>query len=229
MLAAALTSRRTTSPTVYSANDFSFGPIREVAIFFVGIFSTMVPALQWLEHNADDLHLRTPGQFYYASGVLSSVLDNAPTYVTFLKARAGELEKDEVAAVHRLLTERRGDRFIRFDEKELPSDRARGAAEAMIRYHEADVRAGKIQAEKLEVAFLIGLPSLSVYILAISAGSVFWGAVTYIGNGPNFMVKSIADAGGIRTPTFPEYIYKYSLPILIPVYVVVWAVFFLVR
>src|SRR4029450_6042279 len=83
----------------YVANDFTFGPIREVAILFVGIFSTMVPALQWLEHNAGKgpVQLRTPGHFYFASGTLSSVLDNAPTYLTFLQARLGQLDDAQIA------------------------------------------------------------------------------------------------------------------------------------
>ena len=61
--------------------------------------------------------------------------------------------------------------------------------------------------------------------MAISLGSVFFGACTYIGNGPNFMVKSIADSHGARTPSFTGYIVKYTLPILIPTYLLVWWVF----
>jgi len=95
----------------------------------------------------------------------------------------------------------------------------------MIKYHESDIQRGSVQREQIETAFLIGPPALNVFILAISAGSVFWGACTYIGNGPNFMVKSIAGSAGVATPSFLEYVYKYTLPILIPVYVVVWAVF----
>ena len=101
------------------------------------------------------------------------------------------------------------------------------AVAAMIKYHEDDVRRGNIDRNELEVAFLLGLPAWNIFIVAISAGSVFWGACTYIGNGPNFMVKSIAEAAGVETPGFLEYIYKYTLPVLIPVYVAVWAVFFL--
>jgi Na+/H+ antiporter NhaD/arsenite permease-like protein len=230
MIAAALISRRITKPMVYTANDFTFGPIKEVAILFVGIFSTMVPALQWLEHNAHEkIPVRTPGQFYYASGALSSVLDNAPTYLTFLKMRLAGLDRAEVDQAQAVLAKMKGQPVLRFDPAQLKSEHAVAAVDAMIRYHEEDVRKGEIQREQLEVAFLLGLPSWGVFIVAIGAGSVFWGACTYIGNGPNFMVKSIADAGGVKTPGFLEYIYKYTLPVLIPIYVVVWAVFFLAR
>lgn len=227
MLAAAVASRRLTRPGVYVANDFTFGPIKEVAILFVGIFSTMVPALQWLEHNAKErLPVHTPGHFYYASGALSSVLDNAPTYLTFLKMRLGELDHSEVDEAEAVLVGLRGKDELQFDPKQLRSERAVAAVRAMIKYHDDDVRRGTTTREELEVAFLLGLPALNVFIVAISAGSVFWGACTYIGNGPNFMVKSIADAAGVKTPGFLEYVYKYTLPVLIPIYVLVWLVFF---
>lgn len=226
MAAAALASRRITGSAIYQANDFSFGPIKEVAILFVGIFSTMVPALHWLEHNAEKMAIRTPGQFYYASGALSSVLDNAPTYLTFLKARLSELDPAEVDSVQRVLEAKKADKVISFSRNDFQSERSLAAAEAMLKYHESDIRRDRIQREELEVAFLIGLPGLNVFILAISAGSVFWGACTYIGNGPNFMVKSIADAAGVQTPSFLHYIYQYTLTILLPVYVAVWIIFF---
>jgi Na+/H+ antiporter NhaD/arsenite permease-like protein len=66
----------------------------------------------------------------------------------------------------------------------------------------------------------------AIYLVAISVGSVFWGAMTYIGNGPNFMVKAIAESAGVKMPPFFQYIYKYSLPFLLPVLVVVWLIFF---
>jgi Na+/H+ antiporter NhaD/arsenite permease-like protein len=227
MLAAAIVSRRVTGGSIYQANDFSFGPIREVAILFVGIFSTMVPALHWLEHNAEKLAIRTPGQFYYATGSLSAVLDNAPTYLTFLKLRLGELDSKDVDEVQRVLHSKRNDRYISLERHEFESDEAMGAAEAMLKYHEPEIRRGHMQREQLEVAFLIGSPAMNIFVLAISAGSVFWGACTYIGNGPNFMVKAIAETAGVRTPAFLEYVYKYALPILIPIYVMVWVIFFL--
>lgn len=226
MLAAAVASRRLTPPKVYTANDFAFGPIKEVAILFVGIFSTMVPALQWLEHNAQHLAVKTPGHFYFASGSLSSVLDNAPTYVTFLQTRIAGIDQEKVDEAEACIRKLRDQQFITFDPKQLSSDEARGAVEVMIKYHEDDVRRGTVTREQIQVGFLIGTPAWSIFIVAISAGSVFWGACTYIGNGPNFMVKSIADAAGVKTPGFVPYIYKYTLPILIPIYLLVWLVFF---
>lgn len=65
-----------------------------------------------------------------------------------------------------------------------------------------------------------------IYLRAISVAAVFFGAMTYIGNGPNFMVKSICERAGIRMPSFFTYIIKYSVPILIPIFILVWAIFF---
>ena len=109
----------------------------------------------------------------------------------------------------------------------MTSANARLAVEAMVRDHPEDVREGiPVEREdELKVAFLTGIPWLSRFIVAISAGSVFFGAMTYIGNGPNFMVKSIAEAGGVKTPGFVAYVVWYALPILLPVLIVVWAVF----
>ncbi|HUJ70697.1 MAG TPA: sodium:proton antiporter, partial [Verrucomicrobiae bacterium] len=59
------------------------------------------------------------------------------------------------------------------------------------------------------------------FVVAISLGAVFFGAVTYIGNGPNFMVKSIAESSGVECPSFFGYVFKYTLPILIPLFVLV--------
>lgn len=123
-------------------NGFTFGPIIEVALLFAGIFVTMVPALKLLEQNGSGLGLSRPWHFFLTSGALSSVLDNAPTYLTFLSAAQG-----------------------------LPLARE-----------------------------IVGVPHS--FLAAISCGSVFMGANTYIGNGPNFMVKAIADASGYRTVSF---------------------------
>jgi Na+/H+ antiporter NhaD/arsenite permease-like protein len=228
MLAAAIVSRAMTGKTIYESNDFSYGPIREVAILFVGIFSTMVPALQWLEQNAEQkIRIQRPGQFYFATGSLSAVLDNAPTYLTFLQMRLGKLNDSQVNEAAQVLAAMKGQSHLTYDPKFASSEEVRAAVEAMIKYHDGDVRNGTIRQEQLEIAFLLGKPQWNLFIVAISAGAVFFGACTYIGNGPNFMVKSIADAGGIRTPGFVEYIWKYTLPVLIPVYVLAWAVFFL--
>jgi Na+/H+ antiporter NhaD/arsenite permease-like protein len=152
-------------------NEFSFAPVREVGFLFVGIFATMVPALDLLEKHAGEIGVKTVQHFYWASGSLSSVLDNAPTYLNFLTAAFG---------LHHLSVEN-------------PAD----------------------------VATVLSSPMLSQFIVAVSLGSVFFGAVTYIGNGPNFMVKSIAESAGVKCPSFFGYVFKYSLPILIPLYALV--------
>ncbi len=226
MVAAAGASTFLTPRPIYQSNEFSFGPIKEVAILFLGIFSTMVPALEWVEHNAGKMDLTTPGQYYFASGLLSSGLDNAPTYVTLFKTCAAKVDPKKVDEVQEYLKTLAHSQSIHFDTQSFESDESRGAVGAMIKYHEEDIRRGAVTREQVQVAFLLGLPSWSMFIVAISAGSVFWGACTYIGNGPNFMVKSIADSAGVKTPSFLQYIYKFTLPILIPIYLVVWLVFF---
>ena len=187
----------------------------------------MVPALQWLEHNAEEkIRINRPGQFYFATGVLSAVLDNAPTYMTFLQMRLGELDDAQVREAASVLAGMEGRANLTYDAKLVTSPEVRGAVDAMIRYHDADVRNGTFRGEQLQIAFLLGNPRWNAFVVAISAGAVFFGACTYIGNGPNFMVKSIADAGGIKTPSFVDYVVRYTLPVLVPVYVLVWAVFF---
>jgi Na+/H+ antiporter NhaD/arsenite permease-like protein len=78
-----------------------------------------------------------------------------------------------------------------------------------------------LQAGTMEIT-----PQTWRYVQAISIGAVFFGAVTYIGNGPNFMVKSIAEQSGVKCPSFFGYILKYSLPILIPIFACIWYLFF---
>ena len=97
MLAAALGSYYTTEKPVHESNHFSLHPIKEVAILFVGIFATMMPALDWLQANAAKLDNASPGFFYFGSGTLSSVLDNAPTYLCFLKAIFGRFISPDVS------------------------------------------------------------------------------------------------------------------------------------
>ena len=177
MLGAAAASYRLTPRVVHDENQFSFGPIREVALLFVGIFLTMMPALGYLDQHGREFGFNRPAQYYFASGSLSSVLDNAPTYLNFLELAEAT--------------------FV--DPAALPKD-ARG---------EIDPRAGVRQ--------MIGDPHALRFIIAISLGSVFFGAMTYIGNGPNFMVKSIAEGAGVKVPTFFGYIFKYSLPFLLPI------------
>ncbi|MFO1458912.1 MAG: sodium:proton antiporter [Verrucomicrobiota bacterium] len=189
MLAAAAGSLWTTPRAVHEANHFNLHPVREVAILFVGIFATMMPALDWLELNASRLGTPTPGLFYWGSGLLSSVLDNAPTYLSFLSAAMGSLVTPDAVLAGKSV---------------LPS----------------------VSRSHPEVAALLANPALARILMAISMGSVFFGANTYIGNGPNFMVKAIADQQGCRTPSFLEYVVKFTLPILVPILALVGWLFF---
>jgi Na+/H+ antiporter NhaD/arsenite permease-like protein len=172
MIAMALLSWFTTSRSVHQLNHFHFHPILEVAAVFGGIFVTMIPALEILEHSAPSLNLQQPWQYFWMSGILSSFLDNAPTYLTFCAMASGIVGS---------------------------------AAENL----------GALLHSPLGVSLL----------RAISCGSVFMGANTYIGNGPNFMVKSIAERAGVPMPSFGGYMI-YSGTILIPIFLVVTLVFF---
>jgi Na+/H+ antiporter NhaD/arsenite permease-like protein len=228
MLAAAVLSRTLTGKTIYAHNQFNYAPIREVAILFVAIFSTMAPALEFLTANAERMPLKTPGQFYFASGSLSAVLDNAPTYLTFLQLELGKLEKARAAELEQArahIQKMRAEQSLRVDPE--PRGEVGLALEAMEKYHGERVLRGETTDDDVEIAFLLGVPTLNAYVVAISLGSVFFGACTYIGNGPNFMVKSIADAAGVQTPDFIAYILRYTLTVLAPVYVLVWLVFLL--
>ena len=169
LLVIVLLSLYSTKKEVREANNFSWGPISEVAILFVGIFTTMTPALMYLSAHAPSLGLDAPWQFYYSTGLLSSFLDNAPTAVAFHTVATG-----------------------------LPMVEG--------------------------TTLVAGIPE--VLLKAIALGAVFFGAMTYIGNGPNFMVKAIAEQEGISMPSFFGYIFKFSLVVLLPVYVVVQLIFF---
>jgi Na+/H+ antiporter NhaD/arsenite permease-like protein len=172
MIAMALLSWFTTSRSVHHLNHFHFHPILEVAAVFAGIFITMIPALEILEHSAPSLNLHQPWQYFWMSGILSSFLDNAPTYLTFCAMASGVV----------------------------------GAT-----------------AENLGA--LLHSPLGISLLRAVSCGSVFMGANTYIGNGPNFMVKSIAERSGVPMPSFGGYMI-YSGLILIPIFLTVTLVFF---
>jgi Na+/H+ antiporter NhaD/arsenite permease-like protein len=165
MVALAVVSLAATPRDLREANHFSFAPIVEVAVVFAGIFVTMLPALDLLRTRGGELGVREPWQFFWATGALSSFLDNAPTYLTFLALAQGQGLPPEV----------------------------------------------------------VGVPH--AILAAISLGAVFMGANTYIGNGPNFMVRSIAEARGVRMPSFGGYM-LYSGAILLPVFVVVTFLFF---
>jgi Na+/H+ antiporter NhaD/arsenite permease-like protein len=166
----ALISLAITSKAVRQANNFNFAPIKEVAYLFIGIFTCMIPALMLLNARGGELGLSSAAHYFWASGILSSFLDNAPTYLTFLATGMGSLGLEH--------------------------------AIEMTQHPDA-------------------IPIL----VAISAGSVFMGAMTYIGNGPNFMVKAIAEGAGIRMPSFFGYL-AYSMMVLFPVFVLVTLLFF---
>ncbi|HTB79752.1 MAG TPA: sodium:proton antiporter [Opitutaceae bacterium] len=176
MLAAAAVSYFFTPKAVHVENHFHFGPIKEVAFLFLGIFTTMMPALNYLEQHGHEFGLSRPGQYYFTGGALSAALDNAPTYVNFLRlAEATFVEA-------------------------TPAE-------------QADTGGGSYDRRAVHIL----LETHPAIVLAISLGAVFFGAMTYLGNGPNFMVKSIAHDAGVRTPSFFGYILKYSLPILLPI------------
>jgi Na+/H+ antiporter NhaD/arsenite permease-like protein len=221
MLVAAGLSYATTRRDIHRKNEFNFIPIKEVAILFAGIFATMIPALDWLEQNAAELGIRTAGQFYWSSGSLSSFLDNAPTYLNFLSAQIGLLvPHDTVQQMTQALQVSGGD-VTRFAG--TFSGTMGETARTLVRYHYDLVASGSIPEADILVCYIIANHPL--YLQAISLGAVFFGACTYIGNGPNFMVKSIADQAGIETPTFFGYVFKYTLPILLPIFTVIWFLF----
>jgi len=155
-------------------NVFTFVPLVEVAVLFAAIFVTMTPVLEILNARAADFGLASPRQFFWAAGTLSSVLDNAPTYLAFAASAAGL--------------------------QGIPPHGPYIGALAL------DPHAAKLLA-------------------AISTGSVFMGANTYIGNAPNFMVKAIAEGSGVRMPSFFGYM-AYSVGLLVPLFVLVSVVFF---
>jgi Na+/H+ antiporter NhaD/arsenite permease-like protein len=179
MLFMAALSLLFTPVAIRRTNRFTWYPIFEVAAIFIGVFVAMTPALHLLEARGSELGVHAPWQFFWASGALSSFLDNAPTYLAF-----GSLAVGTVNGIH-------------------PS-------------------AG-LHAQHL--SGLLGYPEGAVFLTAISCGAVFMGANTYIGNGPNFMVKSIAEESGVRMPGFFGYM-KWSACVLLPIFVVVTIVFF---
>jgi Na+/H+ antiporter NhaD/arsenite permease-like protein len=167
---------------VLQENAFSMAPLREVVVLFMGIFGTMMPALQWISGFAGSAMgqgIITHNTLYWGTGICSSVLDNAPTYLNFGAASMATCGANITAVT--------------------------------------DVQ-----------AFATGgvFHNSVLQLKAISIASVFFGAMTYIGNGPNFMVKAIAEQLGVRMPSFFTYIFRFSVPILLPVLVIVWLIFF---
>lgn len=226
MLAAALGSYYTTRPHVHAANQFNFHPIQEVAILFIGIFATMMPALDWLGLNARTLlgANPAPGLFYWGTGALSSVLDNAPTYLSFLSAVYGSFVDADVVQQVQVLVQNGGTDLAVLSGPH--AEQIRNTFQVLQQHHATELAARSVNVRAVEVAFLLGNSLSNSYLVAISVGAVFFGACTYIGNGPNFMVKSIADHQRIRTPSFLGFVFKYSLPFMLPMLVVVWWLFF---
>jgi Na+/H+ antiporter NhaD/arsenite permease-like protein len=175
LIAVALLSLKLTKKESRAANGFSWGPILEVAKLFIGIFLTIIPAIAILRAGSEgslsgivSLVTRPDGSpdnamYFWITGILSSFLDNAPTYLIFFNTAGGDAAK------------------------------------------------------------LMG--PLAGTLIAVSAGAVFMGANTYIGNAPNFMVKSIAEENGVKMPSFFGYM-AWSCGILVPLFVVVTLIFF---
>jgi Na+/H+ antiporter NhaD/arsenite permease-like protein len=138
----------------------------EVAVIFLGIFITMIPALELLRSHGQQMGVTEPWQFFWATGLLSSFLDNTPTYLTFFALAEGLGLPGNIPGVA------------------IPDDILRG----------------------------------------ISLGAVFMGANTYIGNAPNFMVKSICEVSGVRMPSFFGF-FGYAIVILMPIFAAVTYVF----
>jgi len=161
-------------PRYREANRFNFEPVKEVGMLFTGIFATMVPALGYLSANGAALGINSPTHFYFATGTLSAVLDNAPTYLNFLQI--------------------------------------------------AMVIEGHPEFTKQVVLDFVASPRGDQLLHAISASAVFFGALTYIGNGPNFMVKAVAESESIKMPSFFGYL-ALSCMILLPILLVNWLVF----
>jgi len=180
-----LISLRITPTRNRELNGFSWAPIMEVAKLFAAIFVTIIPAILILKAgdrgalSALLSSISHPSHYFWASGGLSSFLDNAPTYLAFFNMGLGKL----------------------------------GMEEALVA---AACTANSPHFNQEWVAILT----------AVSAGSVFMGANTYIGNAPNFMVKSIAEEAGVNMPSFFGYIFKYALPFLIPVFILNTFLFF---
>ncbi|WP_235689798.1 sodium:proton antiporter [Fulvivirga lutea] len=182
MLFVAFLSFKLANKKAIQGNEFSFEPIREVAFIFIGIFGTMMPALELVGGFAASpagAKLISHNTLYWGTGILSGFLDNAPTYINFLTAalasQGGEITKlNDVVAF------------------------ANGGV-----FHDSVLD-----------------------LKAISIAAVFFGAFTYIGNGPNFMVKSIAEQIGLKMPSFFGYIIRFSIPFLLPLLLVIWLIFF---
>jgi Na+/H+ antiporter NhaD/arsenite permease-like protein len=224
MIGAAIGSYYTTRKQIHEANHFDFQPIREVAILFIGIFATMMPALDWLQTHATELGQPSPTLFFWATGSLSAFLDNAPTYLSFLSTEFGAFLSPGLIDQTLAHLQAHG-----ADPAMLLGDQApqiQAALAFLATHHPGPLAAGTLTLEQVEIALLLVDPVSTQSLVAISVAAVFFGAATYIGNGPNFMVKAMADQNRVRTPTFLGYFFKFTLPFLLPMLVLVWLLFF---
>jgi Na+/H+ antiporter NhaD/arsenite permease-like protein len=166
----------------------------------------------------------SPGFFYWGSGLLSSVLDNAPTYLAFLSAIFGSfIDADIIAQVQAHIASGTVDLT---NLTGVHAEQIRQTLVALQKYHGPDVAAHAVTIDEISICFLLGNASFNGFIVAISVGAVFFGANTYIGNGPNFMVKAIAEHQKVRMPTFLGYVFKFTVPFMLPMLVLVWWIFF---
>lgn len=185
MFAVAFAAYTTADKEALKGNNFNFIPIREVAFLFIGIFATMIPALELIgAYTSAHASGFSVTRFYWMTGALSGVLDNAPTYLSFLAGASGKFGMN-INSI---------------------SDMQKFADGVSSSVH--------------------GDAASDIYLMAISLASVFFGSLTYIGNAPNFMVKNIAIQAEVKVPGFLEYIYKYSIPVLIPFFVLLWLLLF---
>jgi len=175
LCALAIASYRTTSRRIHEGNHFSFRPIVSVAILFFGIFAAMTSPLLMLNAHSAEFGIRQPWQYFWATGGLSSVLDNAPTYLSFTAVAAGQL--------------------------------------------------GVSTEEDQFLAALLSTGGGAPLLVAISCGAVMMGCLTYIGNGPNLMVKEIAEHRGIKMPNFLLYALAATV-VMIPVFLATTFIFF---
>ena len=175
LLALTYVSWTMTSKKIRTKNEFTWFPIEEVAKLFAGIFITIIPAIAILKAGTEGALAPVVASvtsdagpvnimYFWLTGILSSFLDNAPTYLVFFNTAGGD--------------------------------------------------ATILMTEKYET------------LLAISMGAVFMGANTYIGNAPNFMVKSISESSGVEMPSFFGYFFKWAIPILMPLFIIVSFLFF---
>ncbi len=225
MLGAAFGSYYFTPKQLHAANAFSWHPIQEVSILFVGIFATMMPALELLQVHARAIGTPSAGLFFWASGSLSSLLDNAPTYLCFLKGAFGALiDPDSITQVQHLVTAHGADAGTYIHGTH--AEEIRHTWSGLNQFYGAELAAGTVSTDQIEMAFLLGNERFNQIIVAISCGAVFFGANTYIGNGPNFMVKAIAEQAGVKTPSFLGYIGRFTVPFMLPTLAVIWWLFF---